>query len=382
MSCGVSVEARYSDISPQPAPNVVSGVLDSLQRTSAMICHLLVPGLVPLEKAGHDGLGDIELPALEALMARGTRTRIEPATLDKWLAAAFNPDRAKEVAAAPYSVLGEGCDPGSYGWLCADPVHLQLQGAKVVLTESSRLDIAADEARQMLETLNAHFSGRNLFFFAPVPQRWYVRTTDTLRLRTAPTDEVVGKDIKSHLPAGDDRSYWHGVLNEAQMVLHGHECNEQRERRGELPINSLWLWGAGRIEPSSTRSPYHCVWSDHPLARGLAISSDIESRALPESGKLLVETAVATAPKTGSLHLIVLPRLPHAKHPNTLSWREDLMWLERNWLAPFLAAMQRGPISALTLYAVDADDGWSLAFARKDRFRFWRRRKRIFDIRP
>ena len=39
-------------------------------------------------------------------------------------------------------------------------------------------------------------------------------------------------------------------------------------------------------------------------------------------------------------------------------------------------------VEQLTLYAVDADDGWSLAFARKDRFRFWRRRKRIFDIRP
>ena len=57
------------------------------------------------------------------------------------------------------------------------------------------------------------------------------------------------------------------------------------------------------------------------------------------------------------------------------------MWLERNWLAPFLAAMQRGPISALALYAVDGDKGWGLAFARKDRLRFWRRRARIFGFR-
>jgi hypothetical protein len=37
---------------------------------------------------------------------------------------------------------------------------------------------------------------------------------------------------------------------EAQMVLHTHPANAQREARGLLPVNSLWLSGCGRAQPA------------------------------------------------------------------------------------------------------------------------------------
>jgi hypothetical protein len=35
-------------------------------------------------------------------------------------------------------------------------------------------------------------------------------------------------------------------MNEAQMLLHTHPLNDEREARGQLRVGSLWWWGGGR----------------------------------------------------------------------------------------------------------------------------------------
>jgi hypothetical protein len=37
---------------------------------------------------------------------------------------------------------------------------------------------------------------------------------------------------------------------EIEMWLHDHPINDARRRRGELPVTSLWLWGAGAVPAS------------------------------------------------------------------------------------------------------------------------------------
>ena len=62
------------------------------------------------------------------------------------------------------------------------------------------------------------------------------------------------------LPAGNEGSVWRRRMNEAQMVLHAHPGNEAREARGELPVNSVWFWGAGELGAAPrapvSRGPY------------------------------------------------------------------------------------------------------------------------------
>ncbi len=342
-----------------------------------MICHLLVSGLGPLKSIGPSILENTELPALETLLARGTGKRIANASIESWLAEAFDLRRGGEPALAPYAVRGEGIDPGQCGWLCADPVHLHFASEKIVLADSSQFSITAEEAQQMVEALNAHFADKGVVFLAPQADRWYAQTSRAPRIRTIPTSEVARGEVATRLPAGEEQTYWRSILNEAQMVLHGHARNEQREQRGEVPINSIWFWGAGSIAPPSPRSRYDCIWSDHPLARGLGLSSDIRTQSLPASGEILLRNSAPA----GTAHLVVLPALPEPQSCGPSACRDALARLERCWFAPLLSGVREGSVTGLAVHAVGADNGWSLEFDRKDRRRWWRRRKRLFDYR-
>ena len=354
-------------------------MLDFTQRPPAMICHLLVPHLAAPAAAGAASFGNIELPALETLVARGARTRFDGASLERWLAATFRVESGGRLALAPFALRGEGCDPGTYGWMCADPVHLRIEGGRAVLTDASRFAITADEARELTDGLNAHFRERGLSFLAPVSRRWYLRIPSAPRLYATPTAEVSGKDITPYLPTGEDQAHWRGVLNEVQMLLHAHACNERREQRGELAVNSIWLWGPG-IETRPGPSPrYHTVWSDYSLARGLGLSSGMETRPLPASGADFRRNTAGSGGPRDALHLLVLDSLLEAAHRGPDAWGEALVRLERDWFGPLLAGTLEGVFSAVTLIALGASRGWSAAFARGDRLKFWRRRKRLYE---
>ena len=56
------------------------------------------------------------------------------------------------------------------------------------------------------------------------------------------------------------------------MLLHEHPCNQRREQRGELAVNSLWFWGAGTDSRPRADVRFDAVWSDDPAARGLALA--------------------------------------------------------------------------------------------------------------
>jgi len=340
-----------------------------------MICHLLVSGLAPLKSIGPNILETISVPALETLLARGTTRRIGNASIESWLAGAFGLQQAGEPALAPYAVRGEGIDPGQHGWLCADPVHLYFSSEKVMLADSSRFSISENDAGQMVQALNAHFSDKSVTFLAPAPDRWYARTSRTPRIVTIPTSEVAGHEVATRLPTGEEQTYWRSILNEAQMVLHGHPCNEQREQRGEVSINSIWLWGAGNIALPSSRSPYDCIWSDHPLAKGLGLLGDATTRSLPASGRAVLD---ASAPADAK-HLVVWSLTPHLTSGDASAGGEALAGLEQFWIAPLLSGVREGSVNGLAVHAVGAGNGWTLEFDRKDRLRWWRRRNRFFD---
>jgi hypothetical protein len=47
-------------------------------------------------------------------------------------------------------------------------------------------------------------------------------------------------------PQEDSLREWRRLLNEIQMVWHDHPVNLARAERGEMPINSLWLFGGAQ----------------------------------------------------------------------------------------------------------------------------------------
>ncbi len=292
-----------------------------------MHIELIVPGLL-------DAPAEPRLPALELLLARGRATSAAPQGVLTWLGEAFG------VHPLPAGALTAGAEGF---WLRADPVHLRVMGDRLVLVPVSGLSRA--EAEALTGTLNRHFAGTHEFR-CDHPDRWVMRTAPA-EFNAPPTTEVAGGDVDPHLPGGQ----WPALLNEIQMALHEHPVSEQRED----PVNSVWLWGPGKL-PATVTSPWRSVSADDPVALGLARIAGVRHQTLPrDAGAWLAEMP------EDARHLVML-EVAHAS-------------LESGWCAPLLVALKRGRLGLLTLRAPDA--GYAVEIARGDLRRFWRRTRAV-----
>jgi hypothetical protein len=229
-------------------------------------------------------------------------------------------------------------------------------------------DVAQEEAAQLCAALNAHFEGQGMAFFAPHPQRWYLRLDAQPDIRTVPISQAGGGDIRGMLPEGPEGARWQQLSNEMQMLLHGHPLTEAREARGELPVNALWLWGNGEAE---VRTPcrYVAVGSDEALAGMFAAAAEVR----------FAERAGAWhAGEADGEQLLVWTGLRAALQRNDLAgWRAALQEFETGYAQPLWRALRRGEIAALQLDVPGAQGMRRIRLTRADAWAFWRRPQRL-----
>jgi hypothetical protein len=321
-----------------------------------MHAELVVPGLFAVPSAAR-------LPAAELLIARGRCSSGASRALEQWLQDAFELDD-EPLAAGALTLLANGGEPAGYSWTRADPVHLRLMRDRLLLMPAQALGITSGEAQALCEALNRHF-GERLELQLTDAVRWVARTPPELAAGATPPLALAGHDVALAMPGSTAA---HQLLNEAQMVLHAHPVNEARETRGEPAINSVWLWGAGRL-PQLPAASWHSVSADEPLALGLARAAGVRHRTLPASGTAWLDRL----PEEGR-HLVVLDalRAPLALS-ETAEYQETLAALERDWFAPLLAALRGGRVGMVTIQVPDAADALAYETIRGDLRRFWRR---------
>lgn len=317
---------------------------------------LVVPALLAMQPVPR-------LPALELLLARGRARRGEPQTLERWLARAFGV-AGEPVPAGALTLLADGGDPADGCWMRADPVHLEVGPDRVTLIPVAACGIGRAEADALAVTLNQHFGGE-CTLLALHPERWCLRAARELVL-DAPSPAELARGGGGALPQGAEARRAHALMNEIQMVLHDHPVNLQREQRGAPALNSVWLWGAGRL-PRNARGPWHSVMSDDPVALGLARLAGVQSGALPQAATQWL----ARAPQEGR-HLFLLDalRAAHATDDEGSGLRR-LEALERHWFAPLLEALRESQIGMVSVHVPDTGESWETA--RADLRRFWRR---------
>lgn len=297
-------------------------------------------------------------PALYRWLCRA-RCRTRPAAgAHAALGAWFGLEGIPELPHAALSLLGAGTDPADACWLHADPVHLIAQRAELVLMDAQRLEIQPAESAELIDALNTHFAQDGLRFQARTPACWYARTDAELRLRTVPLADAVGHSVDALLPQGDDALDWHRWLNEAQMLLHAHPVNLAREAHGALAINSLWLWGTGRLPACSTA--FAAAWGNDPALRGMARRANVADHPLP------TDTAAWLRNTTAGAHLIALDAPAGGDAAQAIQ-------AALAWIAPLRAGIADARVAEATLstYARGQRIDWTLA--RADRWKFWRR---------
>jgi len=291
--------------------------------------------------------------AAETLIARGRRKRTARASSDVWLFERFGVRPLRGSPVAPYTLLADGGAPGEHFWMRADPVHLSV-GLDSLVFGAPALDLSRAEADSLVDGLNRHF-GEALAFQALRPERWYVGLQAAPEIDTTPPSAARGTAIGDKLPSGAEATRFRALMNEAQMLLHGHPVNVEREARGAPAVNSVWFWGGGSLETPGAR-PYSVVLADNPLARGLARAAGISDRSLPRNAAAML----AALPSEGRA-LAVLD-----------SASADL---EREWFKPLLAALREGRIGMLSLHLSAADSLLEVETVRSDLRHFWRKRK-------
>ncbi len=300
-----------------------------------------------------DLLGQARLPKLDRLLARGRREPLAGASLEGLLCHELGIARQQDWPTAPISLAQAGGHPAGDYWLRADPVHVRIERDRLILTEIP--EPAADEAKMLCDALAAHF-GESFSPQALRPGAWVVRAAGTPAVATTPLSQAAGRHIDPLLPSGDDALHWRKLLNEIQMLLFSHPVNAARELRGELAINSVWLWGGGCL-PKAGENPGRTVFSDNADWRAMAEFTGAKTSTLPDRWQ----------PSLSQNALVVFDEPHrHLRRDDFAAWLQAMQHFENDWLAPLLAA-------GLPFRLDDPLAESSLVWRSAYRWKFWRR---------
>ncbi len=337
---------------------------------------LLIPGLIWPTQALSDLTHDLSLPALSRLLACGRLVAQPGTTCSELVAQKLGATQPLPSAALRRITLGRPAD--NHDWLCLDPVHLGFVEHALTIGDPQDLALTRDEAEAFAVALAPTFSEFGEIEIA-TPQAWHLRLKSDHGNVSAPAlHDVIGGRADRGLAALD--LSWRQALNEAQMLLHSHPFNQDRERNGRLTVNSVWPWGAGALH-SQTPPPAPdrpaLLWTDSLDLRGLGQHLGLTIAPLP--------THWMPPPATT---LIVIDTLSQpARRADAIAWRTELERLEENWFAPLVADLQRGCPARLRIdFISDAPDKQGLAFdcSRADllfsRMAFWRKPTSILRL--
>ncbi|MDE1981805.1 MAG: hypothetical protein KGI81_05645 [Betaproteobacteria bacterium] len=257
------------------------------------------------------------LPNLERALTRGKFALLRhEAMLESW------PDDAAGTSLAERMAHEAGIAGEASYWLCADPIHLQVEGDALLLLERYSFSLLPEEAEALVATLNRHFNHQGFRFFVLSPGVWLVGLKAPPSIQTTHPLRRVGRNIDGYLPQGDAARHWRGVFNEVQMLFHEHPVNQSREARGERAISGVWFW-------------------DYPTA-------------------------------THEAQVIDSLRAPSA-YGDEAAWQEAAQRLERELFGPLLQRLKSGELEGFTLVALEGRCAARLTLTRWHLWRFWRR---------
>jgi hypothetical protein len=327
---------------------------------------LIVPGLIWTRQALADLTCDLPLPAFTTLLGRGRLTQ-RPALRTAGILAEIS-GLAAPLPAAALRRLALREHPEEADWLCLDPVRLNFQERSLVVDDPQNLRLTTEEAAALAVALAPTFAELGALEVL-APTRW------NLRLSAAapafqPLPQAAGR-AAAPLPLDAAYAPWRQALNEAQMVLHAHPVNQARQAAGQPVVNSLWPWGGGRLPQPRTATTHDALWSNDPVARGIARLLQIDGTTLPD--------AFGSAPARRPLAIFDALEQP-ARSGDAIAWRDELARFEAGWLVPALAALSGGRLGALRLIAPGELAAAELQVGRRDIWKFWRKPRPLAEL--
>ncbi len=149
--------------------------------------------------------------------------------------------------------------------------------------------ISTEEAKALISALNDELGSEEIRFYPGVRYRHICKIKghkDTLLATCTPPHDIPGKPIAEFLPKGPGSALLRELMKRSKAVLEGHQVNQKRQARGEVPANMVWLfWGSGQIpEMPSFKQVYGldaAMTSGVDLLRGLARMAGMDVLDIP-----------------------------------------------------------------------------------------------------
>lgn len=293
---------------------------------------LVLPFSLPPTAHARDLIAQLRMPALAKLLARASLSqRSESQAFDaclpheRWLCG-HTEDQSPPIAPTLKQVLGIS-QPTAGHWFVLQPIHLHVARDHLVLTDYRQLGLSDTESRALFDATLPLFTdaGRELVYGNA--RYWFVRADAWADFRTCSPDAACGHNIDLWVPSGTAARDWRRLHNEVQMLWHQLALNEERETRGELRVNAVWLWGGSSADT-------HDPGTDRYAAR-------------------LAQSGATTPGAMNGLHLID-DLLPYALADDWSGWMQQMHKIEQEHLGPALANLSTGQLERLDLVLSDA----------------------------
>ena len=338
----------------------------------------LLPGLLgasarnPSDAAeAAESIGGTELRGLRTLLARArqrssARTGESPESL-LFEALGFGREGGEWPSAAVCAVA-EGAVSHPEAWIRADPVHLEAGLSELSLGDPRDLDVTLEESIELCAAINEGLNGVPGSIEPLAPARWYIGLERTPRFSTREPSLAAGGRVTETLFRGPDAAQWLRALTEIQMLLHDVPVNRARVRRGMPAINSVWLWGAGRLPRRPDTAPNMRLWADTVLARGLGRVIGAPCRPLPRGAEELLAGGCDGVPDwvhCDAFHYA-------ARLEDWPAWLEELKFWETQWFEPLRRALWSGELASV---GIESGGGRCHEVSASARWQWWRRPK-------
>jgi hypothetical protein len=294
-----------------------------------------------------------ELPSLTQLLRRARRLADAP----HWRAGVFAA-LGGDIRIEPVSVAAAASPAIAAGAaLCfAAPLHVVAGISRVHLPPGGRPSFAPAEEQALLATFNAEFGGPDLAMHAVAPGGgWLLVAPFAAAARDLPPEELAG-DALAREPATDAvQRALRKFGAEVEMWLAAHALNRARERRGEPPLNTLWLWGGARVEAPGRLQDTSVIATTGPVEAWLSgLAGLAGTRPLQlDDWQQFTQRVRATPGAAGSHALVVLA---------TDAVAGDWQSLEQRWFAPALRDITDGTAADVRLQF--GRSSWQLRAAR------------------
>lgn len=218
--------------------------------------HLLIPGALPPSNIAKDLIPQVEqhCPALVERLKTLVST-VQELAPEHTGCTPFEAVRLQQLGYTPLegANLGAGLaslhagvkNPSETVWLAElSTITVGREGATIAHPAS--FEVTAAEADALFDAVSGLWADRAISALPINARQWRIWLDPSASTRSLTPAAMAEMRLSDWWPQEDSLREWRRLLNEIQMVWHEHPVNIARAERGEVPINSLWLFGGAK----------------------------------------------------------------------------------------------------------------------------------------